>query len=385
MSKLCMMDNNQAFTRRMPTGIQDFDELRKKNYLYADKTDMVWKIANGDKSNFLSRPRRFGKSLLVSTLQCYFEGRKELFDGLKIMQMETEWKKHQVFRFDFSNAGNTKVEIEQYLDFILSEYEKIYGRDEHAQSYNNRFYSLIQKAYEQTGEQVAVLIDEYDSPLQHTLFHEQEHLAIRDVYRSFFPVLKTASQFIQCLFITGITKFTQLSLFSVLNNLTNISFINEYSAVCGLTEDEIRTVFKPEVISTGQQMGLPFDDTISELKKMYDGYHFSEKSADIYNPYSVINALARGKIISYWMSSGGSSLLSEMLSHSSIDDASLDCIRISQDMLETSDVNTENVPLFLFQTGYLTIKDFHDGIYTLGFPNREVRTALYGITGYQIS
>lgn len=373
-----MMSNDHTM-RLLPKAVQDFEELRQGGYVYVDKTDMVWRIANGDKFNFLSRPRRFGKSLLTSTLHYYFEGRSDLFCGLKIMDIEKEWPRRQVFHFDFSGC-NTRDDLESLMNDKLSEYEAIYGRANYQQTFNLRFLSLMEKAYQQTGLQVAVLFDEYDSPLQHTLFNKEEHERMRDVYRSFFPVMKTGGKYIKCLFMTGITKFTQLSLFSTLKDITLLGYRPEYSTVCGITREEIVADFMPELEAMGKNEGWSLDDTLEELKSMYDGYHFSKVlQQGVFNPYSVINALYDGEISNYWASSGASSLLSEMLQHNLVSDDMLDGVMMDADTLERADVSMDNLPLFLYQSGYLTIQSFRSGVYILSFPNKEVRTALYKV------
>jgi len=291
--------------RRLPLGIQGFEEIRKEEYLYVDKTDLAWQIANGNKYNFLSRPRRFGKSLLTSTLKCYFEGRKDLFEGLKIMELEKEWPKRQVFSFDFSGF-ETADSLFHHIDSRLDDYEMIYGKKERNKTLVDRFIYLMKSAYEKTGQQVAVLVDEYDAPLQHTLFKKEEHEAIVTVYRSFFPALKTAGDYLKCLFLTGITKFTQLSLFSTLNNVSIIGSWQEYATVCGVTQQEILDNFQPELEAMGKANGWTTDETLAKLKTAYDGYRFSSDAAPdkmVYNPYSLINALSRKEIGNYWVSS----------------------------------------------------------------------------------
>lgn len=370
---------NKISVRKLPKGIQDFERLRREEYLYADKTDMVWQIANGDIYNYLSRPRRFGKSLLASTLQCYFEGKKELFADLKIMQMETAWTVRPVFHFDLSEGGSSNEKLIQYLSDMLVGFEKQYNITDDISflSLGVRFRKAIERAHEQTGQLVAILIDEYDAPLQHTLFADNEHDKCKETYRDFFAILKSANAHIFNVFITGITKFTQLSLFSVLNNLTNLSFKPEYAAVCGLTEDEITSVFQPEVERLGEVNGWDLKETIGHLQDMYNGYHFSRTGCAIFNPYSVIHALADGELINYWASSGASSLLNKVLSRSEELQEDMENFRISRNVLQTSDVSIHNTPLFLYQTGYLTIKDYYNEQYTLGIPNKEVREALY--------
>lgn len=363
-------------SRKLPLGIQDFEELRRGGYLYVDKTDMVWQIANGDKYNFLSRPRRFGKSLLTSTLQCYFEGKKELFEGLKIMDMENEWVKRPVIHFSMNLGGSTPETLESYLDKSLSEYEEFYGKAETEKSFSDRFTGIIERAYEQSGVQIAVLVDEYDAPLQHT-FNTHHHDKCREIYRDFFTGLKDYGYCIKCVFVTGITKFTQISLFSVLNTLTNISFRNEYASVCGLTTKEITSYFKPELQHLAERRSWSMDECIAELQKKYDGYHFAENLVGVHNPFSVLNALREGKLISYWMATGANNMLMIILKDFATKVVKLDGSLIDMDYLETSDVNIHNPKLFLYQAGYLTLKGIKGDDYILGFPNGEVKKSLF--------
>lgn len=362
--------------RRLPLGIQDFEELRKGDYLYADKTDMVWKIANGDKYNFLSRPRRFGKSLLTSTLKCYFEGKKELFEGLKIMDIEKDWVKRPVIHFSMNLGGSDAATLNSYLSKELTNYEKIYGKQEEEMSLSDRFTGIIQRAYEQSGVQIAVLIDEYDAPLQHS-FDTPRHEECRDIYRDFFTGLKDYGYCVKCVFITGITKFTQISLFSVLNTLTNISFRNEYASICGLTTEEIKDYFMPELERLAAKHSWSLQQAITELQKMYDGYHFAENLIGVHNPFSVLNALNEGKLKSYWMATGANAMLMKILKDFANNVVKLDNSLIDMDYLETSDVNAQNPKLFLYQAGYLTIKGTQKDCYILGFPNGEVKKALF--------
>jgi len=360
--------------------MQYFETIRQEGYVYVDKTDLVWKIANTDQNNFLSRPRRFGKSLLSDTLACYLEGRKDLFEGLKIMSLEKEWKKHFVFRFDFSGI-QTAQQLKNHLEGTLSEYEQQLGRSSMVEI-GDRFLALMKRAYEQTGEKFAVIIDEYDVPLQQTLYDNDEHDKVVAIYRSFFPTLKTGSQHLKCLFFTGITKFTQLSLFSTLNNVSILSAMPEYATVCGFTHQELLDNFMPEIEAMSLKKGWDTEETIATLRDMYDGYHFSEDTSPetaVYNPYSLINALADRRIGNYWVSSGGSSLLNKMLQRSDQEDIPIDGAEIDADTLELADVSLDNIPLFLYQSGYLTIKNYDDEIYTLTIPNKEVRRALYKI------
>lgn len=372
-----MTETNKV--RRLPVGIQSFKEIRVGNFQYVDKTDLIWSLVNeGDKYNYLSRPRRFGKSVLVDTLQMYLEGRKELFEGLKIMDLEKEWLQRPVIRLDMSRGGATADEIKAYLDRVFAAYEEKYGIEiKPTDSFGNRFDMIIQTACQQTGLQVAILIDEYDSPLQHS-WKTPEHEACTAVYRSVFAILKADDEFEKFVFITGITKFTQISLFSVLNNLTNISFFPQYVSLCGVTEKEIAANFKQEVERMGVINHWDAQETHDRLKEYYDGYHFSEDNMeDIYNPYSLINALAQAKLKNYWAASGATSLLPKFVDDIEIDLERFEECYIDRETLELSDVVEGGAELFLYQSGYLTIKSYEDEVYTLGFPNEEVKKALY--------
>ena len=366
-------------TRKLPAGIQSFKKIREEGYLYVDKTDIVWRLANnGMQYNYLSRPRRFGKSLLVDTLQQYFEGRKELFDGLKIMQLEKDWKRYPVIRLDMSRGGANAVTLRSYLDIRFGEYEETYGIVPKATAQlADRFHGIITAAYKQTGLQVAILIDEYDAPLQHS-WHTSEHDQCTAAYREVFAILKADDEYERFVFLTGITKFTQISLFSVLNNLTNISFLPEYAAICGITEQEIADNFKPELKRMEIRNKWTAQETHDRLKDYYDGYHFSEDNmVDIYNPFSLINALDQSKIRNFWAASGATSLLPKFIDNMEMRLRNFENCRIMRNILETSDVTGGGAELFLYQSGYLTIKDCDEFGYILGFPNEEVKQALY--------
>ena len=367
--------------RRLPVGIQSFEEIRKEKYLYVDKTDLVWNLANsGKKYNYLSRPRRFGKSVLVDTLQAYFEGRRELFEGLKIMELEKEWVKRPVIRLDMSRGGANAGTLRSYLNKAFKKYEKLYGVEVDPQdSLANRFDSIIETAYEQTGQQVAILIDEYDSPLQHS-WKTPSHEECTAVYREVFAILKADDLYEKFVFITGITKFTQISLFSVLNNLTNISFLPQYAALCGITKQEITDNFMPDIEAMGKKNGWTTEETVIQLKDNYDGYHFSaENMVDVFNPYSLINALDQSSIKNFWAASGATSLLPKFVDDMEIRLKDFENCPIDSDTIETSDVTGGGAELFLYQSGYLTIKGYEEGLYLLGIPNHEVRKALYNI------
>ena len=365
--------------RKLPVGIQSFEEIRKGGYLYVDKTDIIWQLANKGKTyNYLIRPRRFGKSVLVDTLEAYFMGKKELFEGLKIMQMETEWVKRPVIRLDMSRAGAEPETLRSYLNNIFRQYEGEYSLvPDPADSLADRFNAIIVGAYKQTGQQVVILIDEYDSPLQHS-WKTPHHEACTAVYREVFAILKADDKYEKFVFITGITKFTQISLFSVLNNLSNISFEPEFAAICGITKEEVLRDFKPEINKLAEYEDWTFDEAVAQLTAYYDGYHFSRRNmVDVFNPFSLINALADSDLKNYWASSGATSLLPKFVDDMELKLGNFDPCTILRQTIETSDVTGGGAELFLYQSGYLTIKDYQMGVYILGFPNSEVRQALY--------
>ena len=364
--------------RKLPVGIQSFEKIRKEGYLYVDKTDIIWQLANRNKTyNYLSRPRRFGKSVLVDTLEAYFLGKKELFEGLKIMQLETEWVKRPVIRLDMSRAGAEPETLRSYLDITFDRLEKEYGiTPKPTAKLADRFNAIIVGAYEQTGQQVAILIDEYDSPLQHS-WKTPYHEACTAVYREVFAILKADDKYEKFVFITGITKFTQISLFSVLNNLSNISFEPEYAAICGITKEEVLRDFKPEINKLAEYEDWTFNEAVAKLTAYYDGYHFSRRNmVDVFNPFSLINALADSDLKNYWASSGATSLLPKFVDDMEIRLKDFDHSALLDTIIETSDVTGGGAELFLYQSGYLTIKGYINGTYLLGIPNFEVRQAL---------
>lgn len=374
-----VMANNAC--RKLPVGIQSFNKIREEGYLYVDKSDIIWKLANNGKQyNYLSRPRRFGKSVLVDTLQAYFEGRKELFEGLKIMELEKEWKQYPVIRLDMSRGGANAATLRSYLNLRFKEYEEMYAIiPDPTAKLADRFDAIITKAYKQTGLKVAILIDEYDSPLQHS-WKTPEHEGCTEVYRSVFAILKADDAYQRLVFITGITKFTQISLFSVLNNLTNISFLPEYAAICGITEEEIGENFKPELERMAEVNGWTLQQTHDNLKDYYDGYHFSRRNmVDVYNPFSLLNALDTQDLSCFWVSSGATSMLLKFVDNMELRLRNFEHCPILRKTLESSDVINGGAEFFLYQTGYLTIKSSDEFGYFLGFPNQEVRQALYEV------
>ena len=368
----------EANDRKLPVGIQSFEEIRKDGYLYVDKTDIIWHLANrGKKYNYLNRPRRFGKSVLVDTLETYFLGKKELFEGLKIMQLETEWVKRSVIRLDMSQAGAEQESLKGYLNYTFQEYESLYGIEAKENfPLATRLIEIIKTAYNKTGLQVVILIDEYDSPLQHS-WKTPQHEACTSVYREVFSVLKAQDKYEKFVFITGITKFTQISLFSVLNNLSNISFAPEYAALCGITKEEVLNDFNPEVNKLATKNGWTFEEAVAQLTTFYDGYHFShENMVDIFNPFSLVNALSDSSLKNYWASSGATSLLPKFVDDMEIRLNDFDHSALLGTTIETSDVTGGGSELFLYQSGYLTIKGYMNGTYLLGIPNFEVKQAL---------
>ena len=374
-----IMANNKF--RKLPVGIQSFNKIREEGYLYVDKSDIIWKLANnGLQYNYLSRPRRFGKSVLVDTLQAYFEGRKELFEGLKIMDLEKDWKQYPVIRLDMSRGGANAGTLRSYLNQRFKEYEEMYAIvTDPTAKLADRFDAIITKAYKQTGEKVAILIDEYDSPLQHS-WKTPHHEDCTEIYREVFAILKADDAYQRFVFITGITKFTQISLFSVLNNLTNISFLPEYAAICGITEEEIGENFKPELERMAEVNEWTLQQTHDNLKDYYDGYHFSRRNmVDIYNPFSLLNALDAQDLSCFWVSSGATSMLPKFVDNMELRLRNFENCPILRKTLESSDVINGGAELFLYQTGYLTIKSSDEFGYFLGFPNQEVKQALYEV------
>ena len=365
--------------RRLPVGIQSFEIIRKDGYLYVDKTDIIWQLANkGKKYNYLSRPRRFGKSVLVDTLESYFLGKKELFEGLKIMQMETEWVKRPVIRLDMSQAGAEPESIQSYLDYTFQEYESLYEIEvSNDSSLATRLSEIVRIAYKQTGQQVVILIDEYDSPLQRS-WKTPLYEKCTAIYRDVFAILKSMDKFENFIFITACTKFSQFSLTSGLNNLSFIGFDSEYDTLCGITKEEAIRYFKPEINNLAACKGWTFDEAAMQLSSYYGGYHFSSRNkVDVFNPFCLINALADSDLKNYWFSSGTSPLLSKFEDDIKKSLKDFEYCPIISNTLETSDVTGGGAELVLYQTGYLTIKDYMAGIYLLGFPNSEVKKSLY--------
>ena len=365
---------------KYPVGMQTFDEIREKSYLYIDKTKYIVDFREkGMKYVFLSRPRRFGKSLFASTLQAYFEGRKELFEGLAIADYEKDWVKHPVLHFDLSGAKHFDVDaLNSYLNLRLLPYEELYGKGEGENYPNERLAGIVKRAYEKTGEKVVVIIDEYDAPLLDVV-HEKENLQpLRRIMQNFYSPLKMLDPYLEFTFITGITKFSQLSIFSELNNLDNISMFDQYSAICGISKTELTTQMKPDIEALGEDLGMTYEECLAELTRFYDGYHFSEKSEDIFNPFSLVKALNARKIAPYWFGSGTPSYLIKTLQKYHVNVMDIEKKSCDVDDFDVSpEMMTSALPL-LYQSGYLTIKKYNPMLhrYTLEYPNREVKIGM---------
>ena len=363
-----------------PIGIQTFEEIINRNLLYIDKTEYIYRMAHsGGKHFFLGRPRRFGKSLLVSTMQSYFEGKKELFEGLAIEKLEKEWTEYPVLHFDMSGGKHMEGnQLEEYLGYRLQDEERKWGITEPVRGANNRLIDLINTAYEKTGKQVVVLIDEYDAPML-DVAHEKEQLdVLRNIMRNFYSPLKYSEAKLRFVFLTGITKFSQVSIFSELNNIANISMRDDYAGICGITKEELLGSMSEDIDMLAKARGLSRENTIAKLKEHYDGYHFSGFSPDVFNPYSLLNCFTERNFGAYWFSSGTPTYLINMMrKHGTLP---TDITRVEADESEF-DAPTENMttimPL-LYQSGYITIKDYNRdyNYYTLDVPNKEVKVGL---------
>ena len=370
----------EALQRLYPIGIQTFSKIREGNYLYIDKTEYIYQMTHSASSYvFLSRPRRFGKSLLASTLHSYFSGRKDLFQGLAMERLEKEWIEYPVLHFDMSMAKHVdKERLERLLDFMLSDYERTFGLDTTAGDANLRLTRLIKCAYEKTGKKVVVLIDEYDAPLLDVV-HEKENLGVlRNIMRNFYSPLKACDPYLKYVFLTGITKFSQLSIFSELNNIKNISMDEPYAAICGITEDEMLTQMKEDMGMLAAKLNIPSEEVLLKLKENYDGYHFTYPSPDLYNPFSLLNAFADGKFGSYWFGSGTPTYLIKMLEKFGVEPSEIGNNHAEVSAFDApTETMTDIIPL-LYQSGYITIKDYDESIdlYTLDIPNKEVRLGL---------
>ena len=364
-----------------PIGIQTFERIRKEDKFYVDKTEYIYRMTHTDGTYFfLSRPRRFGKSLLVSTFHSYFEGKKELFEGLAIEKLEKEWNEYPVLHFDLSKGKHMeKAQLEEYLGYLLEDYEQKYGIENHRNGNNNRFNDLIEVVYRKTGKQMVVLIDEYDAPLL-DVAHEKEKLdVLRNTMRNFYSPLKGNESMLRFVFLTGITKFSQLSIFSELNNITNVSMDEPYAGICGITKEELLTQMSDDIDALAEHLELSREETIQELKDHYDGYHFTWPSPDVYNPYSLLNCFAKQKMDSFWFGSGTPTFLIEKMREFHVLPSQLGKVRAKAASFDAATERMTSLTPLLYQSGYLTIKDYEKKIdvYTLDFPNKEIEVGLF--------
>ncbi len=378
-----------AAKRKYPVGIQSFESIRMGGYVYVDKTPLIYKMITEGKPYFLSRPRRFGKSLLVDTLAKVFEGRRELFeafttdDGIEqpqlfIARSDWRWERYPVLRFDFSATNLLTVDdLDELINFTLEGYEQQYGvANETPDNYGLRMTKIIQAAERQTGHKVVVLVDEYDNFILHSLGEPEKQRLARERFQSLFGPLKSQDEHLQFVFVTGISKFSQMGIFSRLNQLNNISMQQQYEAICGITEEELTTELRPDIELMGQQQGLDCEDMLRVLKEHYDGYHFGRGSADIYNPFSLFNAMSSGELASYWFESGTTRALIDMLAKMPpIDMPSVENVRCTASAFDLPFDSYEQPLPVLYQSGYLTIRRFlpDRNMYVLGTPNEEVR------------
>ena len=363
--------------RLYTAGIADFEKIRQSNRIYVDKTDLVYRLTQESDFVFLSRPRRFGKSLLCSTLKYYFQGRKDLFEGLKIMDLEKDWKQHPVLHFDMSACKN-KWEMQQIVDELHSQldYHEMRYQWEHTEgSPGERFKKLIQRAHAKTGLKAVVILDEYDAPMLEYLHQPEQLKEVRRIMQEFYQTVKICDADEQFVFITGITKFSQLSIFSAINNLRNISMLPQYSALCGITKTELMEYFDEDVQSLAEPYRCTKEDMYGKLKQQYDGYHFCNGSEDIYNPFSLMNVFTDKRMNSYWFSSGTPTFLFEEMRRFNTDLLSLPQLQVPSTQFDVPTEGMGSALPLLYQSGYLTIKgyDFDSDLYTLDFPNAEVK------------
>lgn len=361
--------------RKYPIGIQSFENIRKEGYLYVDKTALIYQLVQTGKYYFLSRPRRFGKSLLLSTLQAYYEGKKELFDGLAMASLEKDWKTYPVLFLDLNAQRYDSVDsLTSILNDTLCEWERLYGTQESETTLSLRFKGVIQRAAEKTGRNAVVLIDEYDKPMLQAIHNKELQSSYRNILKAFYGVLKSKDAYLQFALLTGVTKFSKVSVFSDLNNLMDISMDNRYATICGITEQELVTDLGEYIRDLSETLQMSYEDLLRELQERYDGYHFVEDSEGLYNPFSLLNTFARKKLGNYWFETGTPTYLVELLKENHYPLEHLTYEQATADTLTGIDtVDSSPIPV-LYQSGYLTIKDYDPEFetYTLGFPNKEV-------------
>ena len=377
-----------AAVRKMPIGGQSFEVLRKGKYVYVDKTPFVYQLVSQSRVYFLSRPRRFGKSLFLSTLEAYFLGKKELFKGLYLEKAEEElalqeereaWLEYPVFYLDLCDGNYTILEsLSVNLNDHLSKWETIYGIDPSENDFSTRFRGVIQRAFAKTGRQVVILIDEYDKPLLDSIDNPEINNYNREILKAFYSVIKSSDQYLRFAFLTGVTKFSKVSVFSGLNNLNDISMDTAFAAICGITEKELETNFAPEIAALANELALSSEETKKTLKKRYDGYHFARKGENVYNPFSLLNVFSKLQLNNYWYATGTPTFLVKFLKEAHYELFKLDGdVMLTADGMDHYTADSRNALPILYQAGYLTIKEYvaEGDIYRLGFPNDEVRYA----------
>ncbi len=361
--------------KKYPIGIQNFEKLRRDGYYYVDKTEILYRLVTDGQYYFLSRPRRFGKSLLISTLEAYFEGKKELFTGLAIEGLVKEWKKYPVIHLDLNaKKFDESSDLIRLVDRQLLVYENVYGKEYTDETIDDRFVSLIRNIYEKTGSRVVILVDEYDKPLLQTINNPELQENYRNILKAFYGVLKTMDGYIRFALLTGVTKFGKVSVFSDLNNLQDVSLDERYADICGISENELKDNFSEDIKNLADANGQTYDEACITLKENYDGYHFNPwTSYGIYNPFSLLNTFAKTRYGSYWFETGTPTYLAELLKTSNYDLQEIEHVETDSDTIDS--IFTDNNPLpVIYQSGYLTIKGYDQefGLFTLGFPNKEV-------------
>ncbi|MCQ2216806.1 MAG: ATP-binding protein [Bacteroidales bacterium] len=362
--------------KNLPIGIQDFESLIADNYLYVDKTAIMYKLVSTGRYYFLSRPRRFGKSLLISTLKAYFLGKKDLFKGLAVETLEQKWNVHPVLHLDLNTAKyDSKEVLENKLNLALTQWETLYGSHEAELSLASRFEGVIRRAYEKTGQRVVILVDEYDKPMLQAIGNAELQDDYRATLKGFYGALKSMDGCIKFAMLTGVTKFGKVSVFSDLNNLNDISLDDDYCDICGISEEELHADFDDYVVRLASNQKMTKEEAYSELKKRYDGYHFTEAAPGMYNPFSVLNCLSKNKFGSYWFETGTPSYLVELLKKHNYNLEEMANKEVDADVLNSIDSTSKDPIPVIFQSGYLTIKGYDKrfGMYKLGFPNEEVR------------
>ena len=370
-----------AALKLYPVGIQTFERIRREDKLYVDKTEYIYRMTHsGGCYFFLSRPRRFGKSLLTSTFQSYFEGKKELFKGLAIEKLEQEWTEYPVLHFDMSGGKHLEKEgLDDYLSYQLAEKEAVFGISQPKNGANNRLNELILTAFKKTGKQVVVLVDEYDAPLLDVLHEEESLKVLRNIMRNFYSPLKKCEPYLRFVFLTGITEFSQMSIFSELNNIMNVSMLPQYAGICGITKDELVTQMSADVDALGEKLGKTREETLTALREYYDGYHFASKSPDVFNPFSLLNAMANANLDYYWFASGTPTYLINMLNKFQVMPSEIGGSEADKSEFDAPTEKMTTIMPLLYQSGYITIKGYdpETELYLLDIPNKEIRVGLY--------